>query len=157
MLADYKLYWDPKSNLLFFPQYDTKPVRGFAKKPLFSVCRFRPYEGCGLGGYPWFEAVKIASFGTWGLLTYGLRAKKIGKDLGKIIARDIVLAMSSRKKSDELFTNAKCNAAFREFAKANPSLRDARFAEPGSKLVLKASGIPRSARIPKPRAAKRAV
>ena len=23
MLSDYKLYWDPKSNLLFFPQCDT--------------------------------------------------------------------------------------------------------------------------------------
>lgn len=66
MLADYRLYWDPRSNKLFIPAFDTKPVTP-GNETEFVIDRFRPtHEGCRCR--PWFEAVYMGSFGTWGLV-----------------------------------------------------------------------------------------
>lgn len=67
MLANYKLYWCPKSNKLFIPGYDTEPVTA-GNTTEFIIEKFRPLQGCKIDHYSWFEAIHMVSFGTWGLM-----------------------------------------------------------------------------------------
>lgn len=140
MLADYKLYWDPKSNMLFIPDYDTKPIDGDTKDN-FSVRRFRPFESLEKYGneYPWFEAVLICSFGTWGLVGIGLMS----------VAERLRKYAKSRRKRDRVFTQDRINRKFLEFTKEHPE-----FANTG--FDVGKVRVPKSARIRRPRAAKRA-
>ena len=136
MLADMKLYWDPKSNLLFFPEYETEPVEGDDRKMTFELRKYRPCSGCGLDGYPWFEAVKIASFGTWGIM---------GWDEESIIY-SLLKSVNTTSKADEFYEKHAVNVLLRKFVKANPSFKRVRFAK---KKEL-SSGVPKAARIRKP-------
>lgn len=113
MLADHKLYWDPKSNLLFFPAFETEAV-GETQPRGFAVERFRP---CGFiiekgYSYPSFEAVLLASFGTWGLLGYAY--EEILKDFTRLEGPG--------------FKHADVRANFRKFVEDNPKFKDTRFA-----------------------------
>lgn len=146
MLADYKLYWDPKSNLLFFPQYETELLEGDPKDPSmkFKVRKYKPDHSLEKYGYPYFEAVKIASFGTWGTF---------GWDEDSILKR-LLSTINSDKDEDEFFAKKNDNALFREFAKAYPPFRNARFPPEKSDLLFKDSGVPLMAKIRKPRKSK---
>lgn len=113
MLANYKLYWDPKSNLLFIPGFETE-ADGETQPRGFAVERFRP---CGFitekgYSYPSFEAVYITCFGTWGLLGYPRSH----------ILRDLI---SSKGPG---FTDQDVRANFRKFVEDRPEFRNTRFA-----------------------------
>lgn len=113
MLADHKLYWDPKSNLLFIPGFETEAdgetqPRGFAIKQ-FRQSHFLAEKGY---SYPSFEAVLLASFGTWGLLGYAY---------GEIL-KDLMRPNSLK------FADKDVRANFRKFVKDHPELKDTRFA-----------------------------
>lgn len=124
MLLDYIMYWDPKSNKLFFPAFGSVPVgRSFSD---FRTRKFKPVEFLE-GKYPRFEAVDIAHFGTWGLVGFnkeGFLRKYIRK--GKSPYRDATIA-----------------ERFRKYIKKHPELKDATFAD--AKDCDGDSGIPRSA------------
>lgn len=142
MLADYKLYWDPKSNLLFFPSYETELVEGSEKDltKLFKVQKYRPIKSLEKDGFPHFEAVKIASFGTWGLMGW----------CKTLILKKLMSTIDSTKDEDELFEKKAVNSMFRDFVKAHPSFRNARFPPENSDLLFKNSGVPLLAKIRKP-------
>lgn len=148
MLADYKLYWDPKSNLLFFPQYDTSLLKGDPKDPStrFKVQKYRPAFDLEKYGYPHFEAVLIACFGTWGAFGWTNEA----------ILKCFIDTIDSDNEEDWFFAKNENNEAFREFAKANPSFRNAKFPPEKSDLLFKDSGVPLKAKIRKPRSPKKA-
>lgn len=113
MLADHKLYWDPKSNLLFIPGFETEAV-GETQPRGFAIERFRPCDFITEEGYnyPSFEAVLLASFGTWGLMGYAY--EELLKDL-------------TRPEGPE-FKDADVRANFRKFIEDHPEFKDTRFA-----------------------------
>lgn len=113
MLADYKLYWDPKSNLIFFPAFETEAV-GETQPRGFAVERFRPCGFLAEKGYryPSFEAVLLASFGTWGIFEFGYE--------------DILKALTSPEGPE--FKDADVRDNFRKFLTDNPKFKDTRYA-----------------------------
>lgn len=113
MLANYKLYWDPKSNLLFIPGFETE-ADGETQPRGFAVERFRPCSYITEEGYsyPSFEAVHLVSFGTWGLLGY---------------PRSHILRDLTRPKGFD-FAEQDMRNSFRKFVKDNPKFKDTRFA-----------------------------
>lgn len=110
MLADYVMYWDPKSNKLFFPSFESLPVgRTFSD---FRIRKFKPFRHLE-GRYPRFKAVDITHFGTWGL--FGFNEDEF---LRKYI-----------RKGKSPYRNATITERFRKFIKKHPELKDATFAD----------------------------
>lgn len=124
MLLDYIMYWDPKSNKLFFPTFDSVPIgRPFSD---FRTRKFKPVEHLE-GEYPRFKAVDIAHFETWGL---------IGFDRGEFLRKYI-------RKGKPPYRDATIAERFRKYIKKHPELKDATFVD--KKDCDGDSGIPRSA------------
>lgn len=113
MLADHKLYWDPKSNLLFIPRFETVAV-GETQPRGFAIERFRPCDFITEKGYsyPSFKAVLLASFGTWGLLGYAY--EEILKDF--------------TRPEGPGFADQDVRDNFRKFVEDNPKFKDTRYA-----------------------------
>lgn len=152
MLADYKLYWDPKSNLLFFPQCDTTRSDGAKTTGDFNVHEFRPDDACcpRISSCPRFNAVLMFSFGTWGLIQYP--EKRILEDLRKAVDE----CRTGVKTRLSLYKNKSTNVLFRKFVEANPDIADVRFAVDGDCAKRRGWGIPKTAIVRKTRAEKAA-
>lgn len=109
MLDEHRLYWDPKSNLLFFPDFETEAScetqpRGFV------VERFYPKEN---DDYPSFEAVYLARFGRWDTCGCCFRESI----LKKLVNFD-----------DSGYQDADVRTNFRKFVEEHPEFRSTRFA-----------------------------
>lgn len=113
MLADYKLYWDPKSNLLFIPTFETTGARGVHPRR-FDIEKFRPCDFLAERGilYPSFKAVLLANFGTWGLVGYA--HSEILKDFTRL--------------NGPGFVDKGVRANFQKFVEDHPNFKNTRFA-----------------------------
>lgn len=114
MLADYKLYYCPKSNKLFIPGYETEPVSG-KHSNRFPIEKFRPSSGCNFTkDYPWFEAILLCSFGTWGLMGWD---------------NDGIIEKFTDEKNPP-FKSKKTQCAFKDFIKQYPKFaKEVKFAK----------------------------
>lgn len=139
MLADYKFYWDPKGNLLFFPQCDTTRSDGADTTGDFEVHEFRPDDAhCPrISGCPRFSAVLMFSFGTWGLLQFS--DERIIEDLRKAID-----ACKTGERMS-LYRNKSTNVLFRKFVKDHPEIVDVGFAVDGDCAKRHGWGVPKTA------------
>lgn len=138
MLADCKLYWDPESNLLFFPEFETTRSDGADTTGDFDVHEFRP-DCPGISGCPRFNAVMMFSFGTWGLLP---RERILG-----CLKKAVDACLAGRRM--RLYRDKSTNMLFRRFVKSSPEIGDARFAVAGDCAKRRGWGIPLTAKIGK--------
>ena len=126
-MTEIKLYWDPKSNLLFFPDFETKPVKE-TKPRDFVVERFRPCDTLvGDEGDYSFEAVYIARFGRWDVCGCCFRESTLRKLVNY---------------KDSGFQDADMRANFRKFVEDHPRFENTRFATDEDDCV---SGVPMTA------------
>lgn len=117
MLADYKMYWDPKSNRLFFPKYETEPASiSDHDDYAFNIERFKQSSYLESKGetYPTFEAVLMVVFGTWGLIGFSSSAF-----LEKYIRQG-----KSPYKTEKMTKN------YQDFLELHPEFKEAEFATP---------------------------
>lgn len=127
MLEEHKLFWDPRSNLLFIPTFETVSVEETQPRG-FAVERFRPCDALvGDDGNYSFEAVLLARFGRWdtcGCCFHESTLKKLVnyKDYG--------------------FQSEDMRADFQKFVDAHPKFQNTRFATKEDDCV---SGVPMTA------------
>lgn len=127
MLEEHRLYWDPRSNLLFFPTFETVSVGG-AQPRNFAVERFRPCDALvgDDGNCLFFEAVFIARFGRWDTCGCCFRESVLKKLVNY---------------EDYGFHDADVRANFRKFVEDDPKFKDTRFAAKDECI----DGIPKKA------------
>lgn len=127
-MCDTNLFWCPKSNQLFIPKYDVTSYHTDDSE--FIVGKYRPCRAL-IGreyeynkSYPWFEAVDLCDFGTWG--SFGWTNEGMLK------------TFTSKSR---VFKDKRTNDNFLAFRKQHPEFKNAKFAEPEDSI----HGIPREA------------